>query len=200
METQVLVALVGVGGTLAGVALGQVFSWISDAKSQDSQRSARWDSGQKELAAEILAVAVKLEREACSAAAHLDREVREQRLPGNTSLLLIPAEGIPGVLDELTVLILREAVEEGFAGIEALEASVEKFAIVASPDAGVEARQLVESIWDAYGSLESFETFDDAVDNVERVRAARDRFSNAVRESLGVKGEVVSDQRPRLED
>jgi len=197
MDTPLLVPLVGVGGTLLGSGVGYFSSWLLEAKRHARERADRWDSGQKEAAGQILAAVLKLEREAWSAASFLDREIRETRLPGYTSLALVPVEGIPGVIDEDALSILSDVLADGFEGLEALEVSVETFAIVASSEVGTEARALVSSLWDVYGCLEMFTTFDDAADSVEQVRAARDRFANEVRKSLGVQGHVVSDHRPR---
>lgn len=197
MDTQVAVALVGVAGTLAGVAVSQLFSLLADARRNRRERAARWDVGQKELAGEILAGALKLERNGWSAAAHLDRDVRDERLSGATSLWMVSAQGVPGVIDKRGLEILREALHVGYQSLEELEVQVETFVIAADARAGRAARDLVESLWVVFGALESFAHFDDAADAVERVRRAKDRFANEVRRELGIRGSTTSDPRPR---
>lgn len=197
MDTQVAVALVGVAGTLAGVAVSQLFTLLADARRNRRESSVRWDVGQKELAGAILAGALKLERDGWSAAAHLDRDIREERLPGATSLWMAPAQGIPGVIDKIGMEILREAVHLGYQGLEELEVQVETFVIAADARAGRAARDLVERLWEVFGELESFAHFDDAADAVERVRGARDLFANEVRRELGIRGRTTPDPRPR---
>ncbi len=134
----------------------------------------RWDEGQKKLAGEILAAALKLERNAWSTIAHLDRTSRQERLPGFTSIFLVPDAGIPGVVDEVGVSIITDAIREGFSNLESLEVLVETFAITASPTVGDHARILVDSLWSNYGHLEAFAEFDEAADSVEVSRASRD--------------------------
>lgn len=201
METEVLVALVGVGGTLGGVALGQVSAAVVDSRRRRKESATRWDSDQKQQAAAILARALRLERQAWDVAAQLDSDDRAERLPGHgASLLLLPETGIAGVIDEIGLLILREAIEEGHGELALLESDVETYALVADPTAVRAARELVESLWEVYGALEVFALFDDAADEVERARSARDAFANHVRRSLGVSGDVLTDRRPRRDD
>ncbi|MEV8241395.1 hypothetical protein AB0O90_14220 [Microbacterium testaceum] len=201
METEVLVALVGVGGTLGGVALGQGSAALMGWRQRRRETATRWVADQKEQAAAILSRALRLERQAWDVAAQLDQEERDERLPGHgASLLLLPAGGIPGVVDEIALLILREAVEDGFEQLDLLENEVETYALIAEPEAVTAVRQLVECLWNVYGAIESFSTFDQAADAVERARSARDAFANRVRSSLGVSGNVTTDPRPRRDE
>jgi len=179
------------------VAVSQAFTIVADSRRYRRERSARWDADQKALAGKILAGALKLERDGWSVASLLDRDRREKRLPGATSLWSVPDMGIPGVIDEQTVAMLREAVHEAYQGLDELELHVETFVVVATPTAGGAARALVERLWDVFGALEGYANFDDAADEVERARSARDLFANEVRQALGMTGQTISDQRPR---
>ena len=172
---------------------------MTDSRRDRRERSARWDTDQKKLAGQILASALKLERDGWSVASLLDRGRREKRLPGSTSLWSVPDAGIPGVIDGQSVEMLKDALHEAYEGLDVLELHVETFVVVASPAAGAAARTLVETLWNVFGSLESYANFDDAADNVTRARSARDAFANEVRRALGIDGQAVPDQRPRAE-
>lgn len=54
--------------------------------------------------------------------------------------------GIAGVIDEIDLSVLREAVEDGFEQLDLLENEVKTFALVADPEAVKAARQLVECL------------------------------------------------------
>jgi hypothetical protein len=123
----------------------------------------------------------------------LDRDPREERIPGATSILLTPDEGIPGVFDETTRAILVEAIEDAFERLDALEEIAAEVALIGTADEVTAASQPHEALWEVAGHLEVFAPFDVAADAVERCRAARNRFTDAARISLraGAQGTAI---------
>lgn len=195
-----LIAAVGVAGTLAAALVTQAFAQRADAARRLADDRARWLGDRLRVNARFLAGSLRLERDLWSAASQLDSDSREERMPGATTILLTPEEGIEGVFDETTRDILVEAVEDAFERLNELEEIAAEVALIGTPDEVAAASQLHESLWEVVGLLEGFAPFDDATDAVERCRAARDRFTDAARAGLRSGQRVTAvDQRPRRE-
>jgi len=195
---QVVVASVGVAGTFAAALLTQLLAARAERKRRLAEDHSRWLADRLRLGARFLAGSLSLERDLWSAAAQLDRDERQIRMPGYTTILLTPEEGIPEVFDEHTRGIIVEAVEDAFARLDALEETAAEIALVGTTEEVSAARSLHEALWDAAGSLESYAPFDVAADAVERARAARDAFARAARAGLRTGGDVFTlDGRPR---
>lgn len=142
-ETEVLVSLVGVGGTLGGVALRQLSAALTGWRQRCREVARRWvsdQSGHPVPRAPVGAAGVGRFSAARSSGP-------DERLPGHgASLLLLPPMGIAGVIDEIDLSVLREAVEDGFEQLDLLENEVKTFALVADPEAVKAARELVECL------------------------------------------------------
>ena len=198
---QVFGVSVGVAGTLTAAVLTQVLASRAERRRRSADERSRWYSDRLRLNAQFLAASLKLERDLWSAAAQLDPDDRQVRIPGFTTILLAPEEGIPDVFDATTREILVEAVEDAFERLDALEETAAEIALVGTPAEISAARALHEALWDVAGALETYEPFDTAADAVERVRAARDAFAKAARTGLGTTGDLPSlDGRPRRFD
>lgn len=119
-------------------------------------------------------------------------------MPGFTTILLTPDDGISDVLDETTRSILVEEVEEAFTRLDVLEELAAEIALVGTGDEVVAARELHEALWEVVGCLESYQSRDVAADSVLRARTARDVFAHAARAGLHAGVDVGAlDSRPR---
>ncbi|MFF4479798.1 hypothetical protein ACFY1A_22635 [Streptomyces sp. NPDC001520] len=195
---QVATTALGVGGTLAAALLTQAFNRRAERERHEREDRSRWLTERQRVAAKFLAGALALERNLWSLCSHLDREERPARLPGHTTVLLIPNDGIPDVIDPLTREILVEGIESAFGDLDTLEELVAEITLIGTPGEASAAAELHERLLDVVGMLEGFATFDEAVDAVEECRSIRDAFSAAARESLQVDGGFnPPDRRPR---
>lgn len=128
----------------------------------------------------------------------LDPDDRSVRMPGETSILLTPKQGIPGVFDEVTRSILVEAVEDAFERLDALEELAAEITPLGTVEEVAAARALHEALWEVAGGMEAYQAFDVVADAVEAARVARDAFAQAARAGLRHGGEVEAmDGRPR---
>jgi predicted RNA-binding protein len=195
---ELALAIVGISGTLCAAVLTQLLANRAEMARRAREDQTRWLSDGRRLSAALLAGALRLERQLWSACSQLDRKVRSERLPGHTSILLTPTSGVPPVLDELTRETLVEAVEDAFEALDALELLVAEVSLISTAEEAVRARNLLDSLAEVVGLLESFAEFDEAVDAVERSRAARDAYLKTARSALRVDGPAVApDSRPR---
>ncbi|MEV0891435.1 hypothetical protein [Promicromonospora sp. NPDC050262] len=198
---QVLGIAIGVLGTLLAAVLTQVLASRAERRRRSADERSRWYADRLRLNSSFLASSLKLERDMWDAASQLDIDGRRVRMPGFTSILLTPEEGIDGVFDAITRDIIVEAVEDAFERLDALEETASEIALVGTPAEIETARNLHEALWDVAGLLESYQSFDSAADAVERARAARDAFAQAARRGLGTSdGPLVLDGRPRRSD
>lgn len=188
------------GGTLAAAVVTQILARKAEKDRRASEDKARWLQERLRVSSQFLSEAISLERDIWSAASHLDRDDRDERMPGYTTILLTPEEGLPGIFDELTRTILVEAVEDAFSRLDSIELLVAQVALIGTPEEAKTARGLHEALWDATGLLEAYASFDDTADAVEAVREAKDQFAEAARSSLRVDGKAIPiDRRPRLD-
>ncbi|GAA1681106.1 hypothetical protein GCM10010977_32200 [Citricoccus zhacaiensis] len=195
---QLLVASVGVAGTLAGALLSQLLAGRAEKQRRVAENQSRWLADSLRVNTRLLAGSLSLERDMWSAAAQLDRDNRPVRMPAHTTILLTPEQGIPGVFDRVTRAILVEAVEEAFERLDVLEEVAAEIALVGTVEEVSSAHALHEALWDVVGGLESYQAFDVVADAVERARAARDNFTRASRMALRSSGESIQvDSRPR---
>ena len=199
---QVVIASVGVVGTLAAALLTQLLTGRAEQRRRVAEDHSRWLADRLRVNTRFLAGSLSLERDLWSAASHLDRDDRVVRMPGLTTIFAAPEEGLPGVFDEITLSILVEAVEEAFTRLDALEELAAEIALVGTEDEVHAARELQDALVEVVGLLEGYQPFDAAADAVERVRAARDAFTRSARAGLRTGGEVGAlDARPRwIED
>ena len=199
---QLLVASVGVAGTLAGALLGQLSAARAERQRRLAEKESRWLADSLRVNTRFLAGSLSLERDLWSAAAQLDPDDRPVRIPQHTTILLTPEQGIADVFDEVTRSILVEAVEDVFKRLDALEEVAAEIALVGSVEEVDSAQDLHEALWDVAGGLESYQAFDVVADAVERARAARDAFTSASRRALrsGSDARLVSGRSRRLDE
>lgn len=173
---------------------------IGEKDRQTPEDKARWLQERFRINSQFLRDAISLERNMWNVASQLDVDGRDKRMPGYTTILLTPEEGLPGIFDEVTRIILVEAVEDAFSRLDSMELLLAEVALIGTPEQTQTARALHEALWTVTGLLEAYASFDDAADAVEAARRARDQFAEAARSSLRVEGESIPiDRRPRLD-
>lgn len=193
----VLTTTVGVTGTLAGSALTQIFARRGERDRRSAEDQSRWLTERLRVTSDLINRALSLERILWSACAHLDRDDREERLPGYTSIELIPEEGIEGVIDSVTREILIDAVGPGLEAINKLDSLAAELALISTPAEAVAAEQLIDALLNTIGLLEAFYPFDAAADSVLACRNLREELILASRKSLRVDPDSAQFAPPR---
>jgi len=195
---QIAIASVGIAGTLAGALLTQVLGGRAERERRRADDHSRWLADRLRVNAQFLAESLKLERDLWSAAAQLDPDEREVRMPGFTTILLTPATGLPGVLDGTMRGIIVDAVEEAFARLDVLEEMTAEIALVGTVAEVNAATELHEALWEATGCLESYASSNATMGAVLRCRSAREAFAQAARTGLRTGGRLRTlDSRPK---
>lgn len=194
---QVTIAFLGIAGTLSAALLTQMLAGRSERRREAIQRESKWHVEQVRLDGALVKTALSLERDLWSVAAFLSREPGSPRLPGYTSILLVPKGGIPGVLEAVDHEILFDAIEDAYSRLDSMEELVAEICLIGTQAEGERARDLHEALWEAAGDLESFVPFDQAADDIQACRSARDRFISEARQAIGRDSFTASDRRPR---
>lgn len=196
---QLAIAGLGVAGTLAAALFTQVLARKAEQGRRRADDASRWLAERLKVNSRLLAESLALEREIWDLCSFLDRNKREERLPGYTSIYTIPKSGIPEVVDEETRTILVNGLHGIDDRLGNLEQVVAEISLIGSPLESEATRSYLSALWDAYACLETYSLFDVAADAVEKCRALRDQFTSAARESLRVDGQFMAhDERPRL--
>jgi hypothetical protein len=196
---QLATAGLGVAGTLTAALCTQALARKAEQDRRRADDASRWLAERLKVNSRLLAEGLALEREIWDLCSFLDRDEREERLSGHTSLYMTPESGIPGIVDEEARTILVNGLHGIDERLGDLEKVVAEISLIGSPSESLAARSYLNALWDTYGWLESYSLFDVAADAVEKCRALRDQFTSAARESLRVEGKFVAyDERPRL--
>ncbi|WP_199930634.1 hypothetical protein [Streptomyces sp. CB02923] len=196
---QILTTAIGVGGTLTAALLTQRHARKAERERQVREDRARWLTERQRVGAKFLAGALSLERSLWSSCAHLDRQSRAERLPGYTSIVGTPEEGVPGVLAPLTRTILIEDLHAATERANELEELVAEITLIGASAEARAAADLHQALWEVISLIEGFAPFDDAADAVEECLSFRDAFAAEARESLQVEGDFMphDPHRPR---
>ncbi|MGC0236845.1 hypothetical protein [Arthrobacter sp. SD76] len=181
---QLLTAAAGFAATLGAVFITQRYNRLSESARRSYEAESRWHDENYRVSAAIVTKAAAIERKLYNAAALLDDEEREPRMPGIKSVLLAPEGGIEGVIDELKREILVEAVEEGFAAVEELENLMGELAIIGSHAQEAACRRLTDELIEAVGTLEMFSRASDCYAQIAALVDARFAFADASRDNL----------------
>src|SRR4051794_29934851 len=91
---QNFIAGVGRLGTLSAAVVTQVLANRAERVRRGQEDESRWLGERLRANREFLGGALSLERDLWSAASMLDNDSRTSRLPGYTSILLVPEEGL----------------------------------------------------------------------------------------------------------
>ncbi len=185
--TPVIVALLGIAGTLSAALLTQRAATRAEMSRRQLADRDRWLDERLRVARSVIATAETIERELYSNCAHLTSEgTRESWLPGYTTVLLIPADGISGTIDKITRDILvdsHEMLSPKFDELSLLEAEVQ---LIGSEEEAALADQLVEDLMVAASNVEAFAPADHGFAAVLAAQATRKEFMAASRASLRV--------------
>lgn len=127
---QLLTASVGVAGTLAASVLAQTLSRRGDRERRKAEDQSRWLSERLKVTTQLVAAAQSLERDLGSACAFLDRDEREERIPGYTTVFALPDEGLVGIIDGETRELLTDALYSAFKSFDELEQLAAELSII----------------------------------------------------------------------
>jgi hypothetical protein len=183
---------------LAGIAATFFQNKAAQKERRTSEDKARWLQERLHINSQFLSAAVSLERDIWDVAAQLDRDSRDERMPGYTTILLTPEEGLPGVFDEVTRAILVEAIEDAFSKLDSMNILEAQIALIGTSEEAETAKALNDALLDAVGRLEIYAPFDEAAEAVLAVKDMREQFAKAARSSLRVEGpSTPSNKRSR---
>ncbi|MFF0538285.1 hypothetical protein ACWDF1_14660 [Streptomyces coelicoflavus] len=209
---QLLLAALGVGGTLAAAILTQVLQKKAERERRAAEDLRRWHAERFRAAKELLYKIKETERILWSACASLPNEEEYARLrrAGYTTLLTVRETDVPQPTDETMVFdavhleIVREALEQVHGLLEEAEHLTAEIAILSEGATPEAASAMFEAAWDAAGALETTRGSQDAA--FHAVLAMKEPivvFQASVREELGVaspptpRGVTATGGRPR---
>ncbi|MGW4030928.1 hypothetical protein ACWEFL_16670 [Streptomyces sp. NPDC004838] len=205
---QLLLAALGVGGTLTAAILTQVLQKRAERERRTAEDLRRWHAERFRVAKELLYKIKETERILWSACASLPNEDEYSRLrrAGHTTLLNVPQTDVPPdsddpvIFDVIHLEIVREALTQAFGLLEAAEHLTAEISILSDGATPTAAAVMFEAAWDAVGAVETTRgTQDAAFEAVLAVKEPIARFQAAVRDELGVTGPtVVRSGRGRL--
>ncbi|MEU4033505.1 hypothetical protein [Streptomyces collinus] len=192
---QLLLAALGVGGTLSAAILTQALQKSAERERRAADDLRRWHADRFRAAKDLLYKIKETERILWGACAALpsEDEYAQIRAAGHTTLFAVREADVPRPSDDLTVFdavhlaIVREALEQVHRLLEEGEHLTAEISILcegATPDA---ASTMFEAAWNAAGALETTRgTRDQAFNAVLRMNAPIAAFQASVREELGV--------------
>ncbi|MFD5279794.1 hypothetical protein [Streptomyces rubrogriseus] len=193
--TQLLLAALGVSGTLAAAILTQVLQKKAERERRSAEDLRRWHAERFRVAKELLYKIKESERILWSACASLPNEDEYARLrrAGHTTLLNVPESDVPPesedflVFDVIHLAIVREAIEQASTLLEAAEHLTAEISILSDGPTPTAAEAMFEATADAVGSLETTRgTQEAAFEAVIAMKEPIARFQAAVRDELGV--------------
>ncbi|MFD7340907.1 hypothetical protein ACFV98_33695 [Streptomyces violascens] len=192
---QLLLAALGVGGTLAAAILTQALQKRAERERRAADDVRRWHAERFRVAKELLYKVKESERILWSACAMLPNEDEYARLrqSGHTTLVNVPETDVPPhsedprVFDVVSLEIVREALEQAFRLLEEAEHLTAEISILSEGATPTAAEDMFEVAWNAVGALETTRgTQDAAFDAVLAMKDPIAMFQAAVREELGV--------------
>jgi hypothetical protein len=147
----------------------------------------RWLDERLRVSRSVIATAETIERELWSNCALLTSEgPRENWLPGYTTVLLIPKDGIPSVIDQITRDILVDSHEMLSPKLDDLSLLVAEVQLIGSKEEAELADLLFDNLLSAAASVEAFAPSDVGFDAVPAGQTTRKDFMAAARTGLRV--------------
>jgi hypothetical protein len=175
--SSVIVALLGIAGTLSAALLTQRAATRAEMSRRQSADRDRWLEERLRVAKSVIATAETIERELYSNCAHLTSEgPRENWLPGYATVLLIPEDGIPGVIDGITRDILVDSHEMLSPKFDELSLLAAELQLIGSKDEAALADRLVDELLAA----SNVEAFAPAARDTRRCSRLRRRARNSL--------------------
>ncbi|MFG2495679.1 hypothetical protein ACGFSD_32230 [Streptomyces caniferus] len=208
---QLVLAALGVGGTLAAAILTQVLQKRAERERRAAEDLRRWHADRFRVAKDLLYKVMESQRILWSACASLpnESEYASLREADHTTLLAVPETDAPAashdyrVFDVTSLEIVREALEQAFGLLEEAEHLTAEISILSDGATPTAAKDMFEAAWFAVGSLETTRgTQDEAFEAVLAMRDPTARFQAAVRDELGITvpaglGRIVVGRRGR---
>ena len=184
---QLLIAGVGVGGTLFGVVVTRIFDSRAERRRLESEDRRRWLADRFRVDKELVTLALRAERRIWDLAAFLPDDAAKtdtMRGLGHTSIVSVPDEGIQDVIDQLDLEILREGDQEVLDLLRRMDETVAELGILEDEESLALAEHLLDSLYTAAGQIEAFRINHDAWDAVLAAREARLAFQRQARTVL----------------
>jgi len=184
----VVVALLGIAGTLLAALLTQRGSARAEADRRRAADRDRWLANRLELTRKVLATAEAVERQLHSDCAFLTAEPgpRSSWLGGHLNVLATPEEGVAGVLDAEARAILLESQDEWSPKIDELMGLSAEVQLICSTEEGELVDQLLDALLTAASNVEAFTPPDEAYAALSSAMAARKAYTASARRSLRV--------------
>ncbi|MGW6939882.1 hypothetical protein ACWGF3_12885 [Streptomyces xanthophaeus] len=192
---QLLLAIVGVVGTLAAAITTQILQRRAERERRAAEDARRWHADRFRVFKELLYKVTEVDRILGSAYAMLpsDEERRSLRQAGHTTFAGIPADAVPphaadsSIFDAFCLEEIKEALTSCFALNEEAERLLAEISILSAGDVPARAREMFEATWYATGALESTRGSNaDAWNDFVAMRPPISAFEAAVRSELGV--------------
>ncbi|WP_405680938.1 hypothetical protein [Streptomyces sp. NBC_01238] len=192
---QLILAALGVGGTLAAAILTQLLQRRAERERRAADDLRRWHAERFRVAKELLYKIKETERILWSACASLPNveEYARLRQAGHTTLLTLRESDVPSptddpmVFDAVHLEIVREALEQVHELLEAAEHLTAEISILSEGATPGAAALMFETAWNAAGALETTRgTQNAAFDAVLAMKDPISAFQASVRAELGV--------------
>lgn len=188
---QILVAALGIIGTLAASLLTQIFSQRAERERRKAEDETRWLPNRFEVATELLSKAGTVHRSQYSAAAFLNApsgpiEDRPRWLGGHMNLLATPETGVPGIISAEDRGILLEMQRERMEMLEEMEDLVSRIALLSTDAEASAAQEMHEALWDAEGYFEMYAPANLGYPAIDSAKSAIEEFTAATRRGLRV--------------
>ncbi|WP_150118185.1 hypothetical protein [Cellulomonas sp. B6] len=188
---QILVAALGIVGTLAASLLAQVLSQKAERERRKAEDETRWLPNRFEVATELLSKSGAVHRKLYSAAAFLNApsgpiEDRPLWLAGHMNLLAAPEAGVSGIITAEDREILLEMQQEIVEELDAMEDLVSRITLLSTEGEATAARGMHEALWNAEGYLEMYAPGNLAYPAIHSAEKAIAEFTAATRRGLRV--------------
>lgn len=192
---QLLLAALGVSGTLAAAVLTQALQKRAERERRAADDVRRWHAERFRVSKELLYKVMETERILWSACASLPvvEEYSRLRRAGHTTLLNVGEADVPPHIDSRMVFdvvcleIVREALEQVHGLLDEAEHLTAEISILSDGVTPETAKAMFEAAWDAASAVETTQgTRDEAMDAVLAMQDPISIFQVSVREELGV--------------
>ncbi|MEU8425548.1 hypothetical protein AB0C15_32205 [Micromonospora sp. NPDC048835] len=196
-----MTAGIGIGGTLLAASITQILSRRNEQQRQSHEDQQRWLQDRFRVCREVVATAVKAERQLYSVASFMpddDKPYQDMRAAGYSSVLIAfdMSESLlraPG--DEEVVREMLAEVIESLEGLDLLQAEL---ALLEEGELVREAEELIGALWDVVGSMEILGPASDTFAAYDHCHRRRLEFQASARTKLGVVAPVRSKRTARF--
>ncbi|WP_405609039.1 hypothetical protein [Streptomyces sp. NBC_00076] len=194
---QLLLAALGVSGTLAAAVLTQVLQRKAERERRAADDARRWHADRFRVCKELLYKAMEISRILWSASSTLPAPDEYERIreAGYTSFLVVgeddvpPYDGDPQVFTSTSLEIVREDLERAHALVEESEHLVAEISLLTDGPVSESAATLFRAALFAVGEVETTRgSREEAWRGVLAMKEPMAKFQHDVRHELGVTG------------